>query len=255
MTYRRLFPLLFAFLLTAPFATAQPADSLIAQGKRLLDSGHDRGDIGAIRQARALFLRAADGDLQPGLAAYYAGLTGYRLLPLLEKDEEHQMKVLNDAIVHLEATTEQAPQMADAHALLSGLYGWKAGKQWHKAMFLGPKADRAMERAQQLAPNNPRVVLLNAIGLFQKPGMFGGDKKKALNGFERAARLAAQETVTDPLAPDWGHAEAHAWMGVAHLNADRPAQAHAAFQEALRANPDYGWVKDVLMPQLAEARK
>jgi tetratricopeptide (TPR) repeat protein len=95
------------------------------------------------------------------------------------------------------------------------------------------------------------VVFLNAIGLYNKPSMFGGDREAALDGFKRAARLTAQETVSDPLAPRWGRADALAWTGVAHIKAGRPTKARAAFREALRVNPDFGWVRDVLMPQLA----
>lgn len=244
-----------ALLLVAAPVSAQSADSLIVQGKHLLATGRNHGDAGRLQRARTLFLRAAEGTppRHAALGRYYAGLAAYRLLPLTE-NEDRQMQVLDDAIDLLATATEQAPQMADAHALLSALYGWKAGRQWHKAMFLGPKADRAMERAKELAPRNPRVVLLNAIGLYHKPGLFGGDKEKALEGFQRAARLAAQETVKDPLQPRWGHAEALAWTGVAHMEADRPDEARTAFEAALRLNPDFGWVKNVLLPQLAETQ-
>lgn len=254
MTLRRFFPVLLVVILTAAPVHAQSADSLILRGKRLLQRGYSHSEAGTIQQARALFLRVAEGDSRrAALGRYYAGLSGYRLIPLAEGDEDRQLQVMNDAIAHLETAIETAPKMADAHALLSALYGWKAGLQWYKAMFLGPRADDAMARAKKLAPQNPRVVFLNATGLYNKPSMFGGDKEKALKGFERAARLAAQETASGPLAPSWGRADALAWAGVAHMNAGRPDEARTAFRKALRVNPDFGWVKDVLMPQLAES--
>lgn len=260
MTFRRFLPFLLTLFLTAAPIHAQrsaastgvPADSLILQGKRLLDAGYDRGDTGDIQRARALFLRAS--ERRPAWARYYAGLAGYRLLPLLEEDEDRQEQALDDAIGHLEAAVERAPKRAEAHALLSGLYGWMAGQGMISGMRYGPKASRAMERAKELAPKNPRVVLIDAISTFNKPGAFGGDKAEALKGFERAARLFQEENVGGPLQPNWGHAEAYAWTGIAHLKADRKAQARQAFERALEINPDYGWVRDVLLPQLADAQ-
>ncbi|MCS3785375.1 tetratricopeptide repeat protein [Salinibacter ruber] len=50
--------------------------------------------------------------------------------------------------------------------------------------------------------------------------------------------------------PSWGHAEAHAWVGVAHMEAERYDPARTAFETALDLNPDYGWVRSVLLPRL-----
>lgn len=243
----------FFLLLAAAPAAAQPADSLIAQGKRLLQQGADQGEAALMQQARAAFERAsADAGAAP-LAHYYAGLTGYRLLYAPERPAE-KIDLIDDAIAHLDQATAQDADFADAHALRSSMLGQKIAEQWYKGPFLGPKADDAMERAKTLAPENPRVVLLEAIGAFNKPGMFGGDKEKALGGFRKAAQLFEQETAADPLAPQWGHDEAYAWIGIAHVDAGRPAEARQAFEQALAINPDYGWVKNVLMPKVAEVR-
>ena len=80
--------------------------------------------------------------------------------------------------------------------------------------------------------------------------MFGGDKEQALEKFKKATRLAEQESVNDPLKPSWGHAEAYAWIGIAHMNAERYDQARTAFEKALQINPDYGWVRYRLLPRL-----
>ncbi len=244
---------IFFLMLAAAPLHAQPADSLLAQGKRLLQQGADEGDAALLQQARATFERAAaDAEAAP-LAHYYAALADYRLLYAPDRPAE-KVDLLNDAIDHLEKATAQDEGFAEAHALLSSMLGQKAGEQWYKAMFLGPKADDAMERAKTLAPENPRVVLLEAIGTFNKPGMFGGDKEAALDGFQEATRLFEQETVSDPLAPSWGHEEAYAWIGLAHMDANRPEEARQAFEQALEINPDYGWVENVLMPKVAEAQ-
>lgn len=221
-----------------------------------MEVGYNRGEVAPLQQAQRRFLYAAEKpSMQRAHALYYAGLVGYRLLPL-HGDADAQHEALDTAIAALREAVEEAPQMADAHALLSALYGWKIGKQWYKAPVLGPKAGRAMQRAEDLAPQNPRVVLLAAISRYQRPALFGGDKQAALAGFERAAHLAAlSERAASPLAPAWGHAEALAWAGIAHAKAGRYRKAETALRAALESNPDFGWVRDVLLPQLARAQQ
>lgn len=50
-----------------------------------------------------------------------------------------------------------------------------------------------MQSAQQMEPNNLRVILLDAMGNSYNPAMFGGSKEKALSGFNRATEFFAQE--------------------------------------------------------------
>ena len=239
--------------LFTPPAVAQEADSLLLQGKELLQQGYNQYNLNQLQEARSLFVRAANGEAHTGLAHYYAGLAQYRALNLAQGDEEQALRFANDAINHLQKATELRPDFAEAHALLSGLYGQKTGLKPSTAMTLGPKANRTMTRAKDLAPNSPRVVLIDGTSDYFKPSMFGGDKEAALKKFERAAQLAQQEEISDPLQPDWGHAEAYAWIGYAHMEAGRTEEARQAFEHALKINPEFGWVKDELLPNLASA--
>ena len=231
-------------------------DSLLRTGKTVLNGGVSRGSIDSLRQARALFKQAVGGPAHRALAHYYAALADYRLANQLPDDaEDRREHVLTDAIDHLEAATEQAPTMADAWALLAGCYGQMIGLHPMRGVYLGPKSSNAMEKARTLAPTNPRVWIISGTQEYFTPRLFGGDKEQALRAFEKAVRLAEQETSDDPLAPSWGHAEAYAWIGIAHMNAERYPEARAAFQNALDVNPDYGWVNAVLLPKLNEKRR
>jgi tetratricopeptide (TPR) repeat protein len=252
--------LLLVCLFGAPPGSAQPrtnavADSLLLRGKAALHHGTNQGATDSLRYARALFKQAVGDPTHQALAHYYAGLADYRIATQLPDDaEDRREQVLTDAIDHLKAATDQAPKMADAWALLAGVYGQMMGLHPMRGMSLGPKADKALDKARALAPQNPRVWIISGTQDYFAPGMFGGDKERALKKFEKAARLAEQESVTDLLMPDWGHAEAHAWIGIAYMNAERYDQARTAFETALDINPDYGWVKSVLLPKLNEQK-
>ena len=145
------------------------------------------------------------------------------------------------------------PEAAEAYALLASAYGRQIELSPVKGMFLGPKAGKAIGKALELAPDNPRVVLSAAIGDFNTPGIFGGDKERGMQGFRRAARLFALEKPSDPLEPVWGHSEAFAWLGLAYMDRDDRKRAGAAFEKALEIDPDFGWVKYVLLPELEGA--
>jgi len=228
-------------------------DSLLLTGKALLDGGVNEGSTDSLQQARALFKQAIGGPKHQPLAHYYVALADYRLVNQLPDDaEDRRERTLNDAIDHLKTATDQAPKMADAWALLAGCYGQMMGLHPMRGMYLGPKSSNAMDTAKRLAPKNPRVWIISGTQEYFTPSLFGGDKKQALTQFKKAARLARQETVDDPLPPSWGHAEAYAWIGLAQMNAERYAEARAAFEDALEVNPDYGWVKAVLLPKLTE---
>ena len=227
-------------------------DSLLQQAKTQIRDATDTGSIDSLKQARA-FAKQATGGERAALAHYYAALADYRMSNRLPEDDEDQREhVIEDAISHLKRATEINGTMADAWALLSGCYGQMMGMNPMQGMSLGPKANEAMKQAKEHGPDNPRVWIIDGTSDFYAPSMFGGDKEQALRKFKKAARLAERESTTDPLMPSWGRAEAHAWVGIAHMEAERYKQARAALETALDLNPDYGWVQSVLLPRLDE---
>ena len=234
---------------TSPALGSAATDSLLRQVKTQIREATDEGSFDSLKQARAWAKQATGGD-RAALAHYYAALADFRMINQLpEEDEERREHVIKDAVSHLKRATDAAPKMADAWALLSGCYGQMMGMNPMQGMSLGPKANEAIKKAKKHEPNNPRVWIIDGTSDFYAPSMFGGDKEQALKKFKKAARLAEQASTEDPLMPSWGHAEAHAWIGVTHMNAERYTEARAAFETALDLNPDYGWVKHVLLPK------
>ncbi len=250
---RVLLSLAFIFLITYP-TFAQPADSLIVSGKQMLQAGENAGDLDAMYAARATFERALADTSLAAWGHYYIALADYRIAGLLEGESKDQASEhLKVAVEHLKKATEIDPQAAEAYALLSSAYGLQIGLSPMKSMLLGPRVGKASQKAKQLAPENPRVVLSAAISDFNTPKMFGGSKEKGLQGFQRAAELFAQEKPTDPIQPIWGHREAYAWLGIAYQNQGELESARAAFEKALAIDPDFGWVKYWLLPELEKA--
>lgn len=257
---RFLLALVLVFLLAA-FARAQAspmlatgsADSLLVSGKKMLRGGSPD----SIYAAKAAFERALADTALAAWGHYYIALADYRIADyLLATGEENKgaaAEHLKTAVGHLQEAIEIDPQAAEAYALLSGAYGRQIGLNPTKGIVLGRRAQRALKKAVQLAPDNPRVVLSAAIRDFNTPGMFGGSKEKGLRGFQRAAELFAREEPTDPVHPAWGHSRTYAWLGLAYQDRGELALARTAFAKALAINPNFSWVKNVLLPELEKA--
>ena len=240
---------------------AQPAANLLISGKNILQKGVNEGNLDAMYAARATFERALADKSLSIWSHYYIALTDYRIANYLlaqgKKNKDQASKHLKEAAEHLEEATreditrENAKAVAaEIYALLSSVYGRQISLSGIKGMFLGPKSGNLLKKAEQLAPDNPRVVLSAAISDFNTPKMWGGSKERAVEGFQRAAYLFVQEKPTDPIHPVWGHSETYTWLGIAYLDRDEEDAARAAFEKALEIDPDNGWVKYELLPKM-----
>lgn len=243
---------------SAPAQSSSAADSLMQEAHRLLDRGMTTGSLETLQRARSIFQRTTASKSHAVLSHYYIALSSYQIVNRLEEESE-QDAYLDDAEAHLKNALETRENWAEAWALLASVYGRKASRGMFAGMRNGPKASDALERAEEIAPNNPRVLLTKGISLYNKPGMWGGDKDEAVEAFRAAITAfetdAPEASTAEPtpsdLQPTWGHAEAYAWMGIAHQNDDRPKQARAAFERALEVRPGYAWVESVLLPTVA----
>jgi len=254
---RRTLPVIRAYLLafavlllgTAP-VTGQSLDALLTERIKQLDHATTTGRVPELQTARAELERLTKADTLEAFSNYYVGLASYRLA---NRDTDRKESYLDDAEKHLQRALQNRPDWAEAQAVLSAVYGQKAADGMISGMRFGPKADAALEAARASAPQNPRVLLMEGISLYHKPGRWGGDKKKAVQRLKAAidAFEPAPADTTASLEPTWGHAESYAWLGIAHAEADRREAARRAFETALEIRPGYAWVEEVLLPKLA----
>lgn len=244
-------------LLTSPFTivaedatTELKGKAAILEGKKLLADSHGNPKSEKLTTARKMFLAATRSEDSAALASYYVGLVDFRRIPAVQERGQAALKShLDGAIAHLEKAIALDPKCADAYALLSSCMGQKIGSDMQLAMSLGPKSMEFMQTAESMNPKNPRVVLLSAISKYHTPEMWGGGKKKGLEGFRKAAKLFPDWKAPSTLHPSWGHDEAYAWIGLAHLDSGEKDKAKKALEKALAINPNNSWVKYVLMPR------
>ena len=205
-------------------------------------------DTVALRQMVVLSRRAVTAFPDDALLNHYGGYALYRLAErTVQMDLDAAKELMEDAESFLQRSIEIEP-IAESYALMSSVLGMRIDGPV-SAMRLGLRSGTAIARAKDLGPNNPRVRLLEGVSAFHTPKMFGGGHEAALEHFLAAITLFAEDAPRPPL-PTWGHAEAYAWLGQTHAALGQVEAARAAFERALELEPEYVWVRDVLLPGL-----
>ena len=255
-----LFKTLFIIFLAAGLAVgAMAQESDLDKTKRFVEAREQLEqavvdqNIEQIAMLRSQFKSFVDEPDLRAQAHYFVGLAGYRLRTLpSDLDDDQKENYLDEAINHLKKAIGVKSNFAEAHALLSGCYGMKASGGMFAGMKYGPKSNTQMDKALELAPDNPRVLILDGTGLFFTPSMFGGDTEKAITQFQESAKQFGEFTPEDATMPHWGRVEVYAWLGQAYEEDEQYDEAKKAYEKALELDPDYGWVKNYLLPKLVE---
>ncbi len=236
-------------------ARAQSNEELLLKGMAMLDDGGNKQSFHQVLEARGILEQIPDNDSLVIWAHYYIGAASSSMANMIAEDiaeggrgdiADH----VNNAIANLEAAVEIDPTFADGWVLLSTAYAHKISVRPLKVIGLSRKFNRAMDTAFELEPNNPRVILLGGIMDYFLPGIAGGDKERAEQRLNKAALLLAEEKITHPYRPSWGHDQAHARLGIVYMDRGDFEDARKAFERALEINPEYGWVTNTLIPSL-----
>ena len=184
---------------------------------------------------------------------YLRAYVAWRLSYFLPRESERSQSLLAEAQDDLEALLNLEPESADVLVLLATVNGSRV-TGWWSALRRGRRSLKDYEKALELAPANPRVVLLVGISRLFRPGRFGGSLERAQEDLVRARALFARESADEPW-PNWGEAEALAWLGQAALRAGDLDGAEAWYREALAVEPGYDWVLRSLLPELESRRQ
>lgn len=241
-------------LLAACAAPAFPADSAaVAAARRALRAAVSRSDADALLKARARFLALSSAEPDLAVLHGWVAVADWRVAPLLlAKDRTQAERYAKDGLEHLEAALKLDERCADCWALKAGLHGFLITFDPASGMTLGPQTMTELGRAQGIAPNNPRVWLLDGINTLHMPVAFGGGPARALDKLRRAQELFAAGP--DSGAFDWGREDAWIWAGRVAAQQHDYAAADSCYAKVLALDPDNAWVKQRLLPELNEAR-
>jgi tetratricopeptide (TPR) repeat protein len=158
------------------------------------------------------------------------------------------MKLMETA---LKALLKEQPEHPGGNGLYAGLLGMKIALSPVKGMLLGGKSERYARRGVQYDGSDPIAQYQAGSRFHYTPEMWGGDGKKAVAHLERAlAAFSAAEKECD-----WFYLQTYALLGQAQAAIGERAAARQTYLQALVAEPNFGYVKYLLLPELEKQGK
>ncbi|MBU2886321.1 tetratricopeptide repeat protein [Gilvimarinus agarilyticus] len=151
------------------------------------------------------------------------------------------LEIVQGLITKLEAHTKKQPDDDEALTLLAYAYSYTISlDQTVDAAAYAQQSYAALTKAASLAPDNPRVHLVQGILQYHTPTAYGGSKEAAKKFLQDALENYNHDVNSGVY---WGHGEAHIWLGLTYLDLGNQRHALEHFQSALALNPENGWAK------------
>jgi len=119
-------------------------------------------------------------------------------------------------------------------------------------------ASESKKEVMAEAPDNPRLIWVMGPWLWNTPVERGGGQANAIASYEKGLESIRnrKNTGNDPLEPSWGEPELLMSLAWSHLNRTEP-DLNAAEKNAIAALalvPYWHYVRDILMPQIRNAK-
>ena len=240
-----------------PPETPHHAAARIAAKIRAADYEGDRAALAALYEEMAPY---TEGELS-ARARYWRGFAMWRRALNGFNEEADKAELADDlkaCISELEQALAADPQFVDAKIGLASCAvnlaviseGAERTQGYQRQWDL-------LNEAQKEAPDNPRLAWVLGAARWYAPPKTGGGQPKAFETYKAGLVAARKETVSDSLDPAWGEPELLMNLAFASLNAAKPnyqAADHYA-HAALNLVPNWHYVRDILIPQIAAARE
>ena len=232
----------------APKRRRAPAARIADSARIAIESATLAGDLTALATVRTTLDKSLKTGPADPLILHYLGYALYRMANLRDGIKETPALIADLAASRqsLQRSLQRRP-MAESCVLLATVEQRLAGLDPAHAKSLDADATKLLERGIALGPDNPRVYLLAAISALYTPTAAGGGDAAAEQLLAHAISLFAKDHPAPP-APAWGRSESYAWLGQVYDRTGRRRKALAAYNHALKLDPEFTWVRDVLRP-------
>jgi hypothetical protein len=193
---------------------------------------------------------------EAGARAYFRALTHYRLAQVLSTAKKTQardaidecgeevdlaVEALPKVPLGLDETDAGKHQRAEAYVL--GTACTLAGREMSSIAFTGGRIGSRIEEAIKLEPKNPRVRLVEALVAFERAGKDVAAKSAAIDKLRAVTVMFEAARAGASTMPEWGAAEAYAFLGRALYEQRDVVSAREALERALLIAPDYAYAR------------
>jgi tetratricopeptide (TPR) repeat protein len=227
---------------------AGPSADVLAYSSRVSQAAVGGG--AALKTARSDATAMLSGNLpatDKKLVHYAAAYASWESAVQTSNATESRSAV-TDALGQLTQAVTLDEKFGEAYILLAAIQAQHA-RLSEMTVPYDPGVTAALARAQVLDAKNPRLALAQGIAAFLAPRAVGAEPNAAEEALKRAEALFAAGAAGTTW-PNWGRAQTQAWLGQVLAQKGDVAGARQAYQSALTLQPDYVWVKNVLLPAL-----
>ncbi len=157
----------------------------------------------ALAEFAANFQRISNAEKDKWLPGYYAAYC-YLNATFFDKLESKEIHAYLDlAQAEIDKVLKIAPKESEIYALQAFVYQLRI-TDMSKGYKYSSLATEAINSAEKLNPENPRVYYLRGSNTFHTPKMFGGGAEKAKPDLEKAAKMFETQKLESEILPSWG---------------------------------------------------
>ena len=190
---------------------------------------------------------------------YFRALAHYRIAQVTVEAKKSQAKdsiddcgdevdEIVDALPKLplgvDETDENRVRRVEAYAL--GTACTLAGREMSSIPFTGGRIGSRIDEAVLLEPKNPRVRLIEALALYERAGKDAAQKAAALKKLQAVTGMFEAARAAAPSTPEWGAAEAYAFLGRALFDQRDVVGAREALEHSLLIAPEYAFARQLM---------
>ena len=192
-----------------------------------------------------------------GFALWRRAINGFNdPVPPAELEDD-----FNGAISEFIDSLAQDPAFVESKIAAASCYGnliYLNRKEPARVAELIGHSSPLLKEAMAADPDNPRLLWVLGPIRWNSPPARGGGQDKAFELYDRGLDAIHKKPVAaDPLEPSWGEPEllmARAWSNLNKTTPD-PRAAEKDAEAALQLVPYWHYVRDILTPQIQEAKK
>jgi tetratricopeptide (TPR) repeat protein len=190
---------------------------------------------------------------------YFIALTHYRIAQVLVAVKKSAAKDaigdcgdevddIVDALPRVpegvDETDENRLRRAEAYAL--GTACTLAGREMSSIPFVSGRIGSRIDEAALLEPKNPRVRLVEALAMFERAGKDQAEKAAALGKLKAVTVMFEEARARESTTPEWGAAEAYAFLGRALFDQRDVVGAREALERSLLIAPEYAFARQLM---------
>ncbi|MCJ7821008.1 MAG: hypothetical protein MUP53_07375, partial [Bacteroidales bacterium] len=171
------------------------------------------------------------------------GYIGY----LMATGNDSEVKVYVDEFERdIEKLAAFPDRQAETEAYRVALLGYRMGLNPLRAVTLGPRALKHLEKAMEAGINEPGVWIEKANSEAHMPALAGGSKLRAAESFRHAISLF--ESDKEALECNWKYLNTLVLLWKVLEETGDYDEACEAYRKALVKEPSFKWVRDELLP-------